>query len=172
MGRAELAGGDRVSGEQAVQGAAARDDGPGREIGVGEIRFELRHEHRRSRREIVRVHHLEQRLREARELGVELELHARGHEADAFEQALDVRIGHLQPVHPQPRRNARKLLRELRAHLAQMLQLEVVVLKEPGVHVLYTTREEGMRSAISTLPVSRSISVRTSSSSGTGCAQR
>jgi len=33
----------------------------------------------------VRINDLEQRLRESRELGVELELHARSHEGDAFE---------------------------------------------------------------------------------------
>ena len=129
---------------------------------------ELRDQHRRRRRQVVRVDDLEQRLREARELGVELELHARGQKADALEQPLDVRIGDLEAAHAEPRGDLGKLLRELGAHLAQMLQLEVVVLRAAADPF---TRPRRMRSAISTLPVSRSISVRTSSSSGTGCAQ-
>ena len=70
-----------------------------------------------------------------------------------------------------PRRAAifGKLLRELRAHLAQVLQLEVVVLQQARVHSGHPRRRRDPRSR--TLPVSRSISVRTSSSSGTGCAQ-
>ena len=39
----------------------------------------------------MRIDDLEQRLREARELGVELQMNARGQEADAFDQPLDVR---------------------------------------------------------------------------------
>ncbi len=116
----------------------------------------------------MRIDDLEQRLREAREFGVELELHARRQKSDAFEQPLDVGIVHLQPVHPEPGRNLRKLLGELGARLAQVLQLEVVVLKEARVH--HATRD-GARSAICTFPVSRSNSVRTRNSSGTGCAQ-
>ncbi|MNC85903.1 hypothetical protein D3C83_15230 [compost metagenome] len=115
----------------------------------------------------MRVDAFEQRLREARELGVELQVDARRHEADAFHQALDVGVGHLQPVHAEARRDLGELLGELRAHLAQVLQLEVVVLEQPRIH--QPTRD-GAMSAIWTLPVSRSISVRISSSSGTGCA--
>ena len=45
----------------------------------------------------MRIDHLEQRLREARELGFELELHARGQEREAFEQPLDIRVGDFEP---------------------------------------------------------------------------
>ena len=116
----------------------------------------------------MRIDDLEQRLGEARKLGVELELHARRQKPDAFEQPLDVGIGDLQPVHAEPGGDLRKLLGELGAHLAQMLQLEVVVLEQARIH--HATRD-GARSAIWTFPVSRSISVRTRNSSGTGCAQ-
>src|SRR6185503_3012326 len=112
---------------------------------------------------------LEQRLREARELGVDLELHARREKRDAFEQSFDVGIGHLQAVHPEPGRDLRELLDELGASLPQVLQLEVVILEEAGVH--HATRGGAMRSVIRTFPVSRSKSVRTRNSSGTGCAQ-
>src|SRR4029450_376742 len=111
---------------------------------------------------------LEERLCEARELRVDLELHARRQEGDAFEQSFDVGIRHFEPVHPQPRRNFRKLLRELRTRLAQVLQLQVVVLEEARIH--HATRGGELRSVMRTVPVSRSKSVRTRNSSGTGCA--
>ena len=58
-------------------------------------------------------------------------------------------IGDLEPVHPSRAAIFGKLLGELGAHLAQVLQLEVVVLKEARIH--HATRD-GARSAISHLP--------------------
>ena len=116
----------------------------------------------------MRIDDLEQRLGEARELRVELELHARGEKPDAFEQPLDVGIRHLEAVHAEPRRNLRELLCEFSAGLSQVLQLEVGVLKQPRIH--QATRDEEPRSVMRTRPVSRSKSVRTRNSSGTGCA--
>ena len=115
----------------------------------------------------MRVDDLEQRLGEARELGVELEVHARRQEPDAFEQPLDVRVGDLEAVHAEPAGDLGKLARELGARLPKVLQLEVVVPEQAGVH--YSTRG-GTRSAICTFPVSRSNSVRARNSSGTGWA--
>ncbi len=116
----------------------------------------------------MRIDNLEQRLREARKLRVDLQLHPGRQERGAFKQPLDVRICDLEGVHAEPTRDLRKLLGELRAHLAEMSQLALVVLQEAGIH--YVTRD-GARSATSTCPVSRSISVRSISSSGSGCAQ-
>ena len=116
----------------------------------------------------MRVNDFEQRLCEAGELGVELQLDASREKRKAFQQALDVGVRDLDAAHAEPSRHLRKLLRELRTHLADMLQLEVVVPEEPRIH---QTARACIRSAISTLPVSRSISVLTRSSSGTGCAQ-
>ena len=129
----------------------------------------LRHEHRRRRREIVGIDDLEKRLREPRELGVELQLHARGEKRGAFEQPLHVRIRNLEPAHAEARGNLGECLRKLGTHFAEMSQLPLVILEEPRIH--YDTRV-GARSATSTWPVSRSISVRTSSSRGRGSAQR
>jgi hypothetical protein len=128
---------------------------------------QLRDDHRRRGGQIVRIHDVEQRLREAGELGVELELHARGEKRHALDQPLDVGIADLEVAHAEPRRNLRKLIGEFGAHLAQMPQLDVVILEQSRIH--HTTRV-GRRSAIWTFPVSRSNSVRTSNSSGTGCA--
>ena len=141
---------------------------PPARLGIVLVRLKLRHQHGRRRREVVRVDDLEQRLGEARELGVDLQLHPRRHEAGAFEQPLHVRVGHLEAAHAEPGGDLRELLGELAAHLAKMLKLEVVVVEETGIH--YATRV-GARSATSTCPVSRSISVRTSRSMGIGCAQ-
>jgi hypothetical protein len=125
-------------------------------------------QHGRRRRQVVRVDDVEQRLGKAREFGVELELDARRQKRNPFDQPLDVGVGDLEAVHAETRRDLRTLLGELGAHLTQVLQLDVVVLEEARIH--YAPRV-GSRSAICTFPVSRSISVRTSSSSGTGCAQ-
>jgi len=117
----------------------------------------------------VRVDDFEQRLREPGKLGVDLQLHARREKADAFEQPLDVGIVHREAVHAEPGRDLRKLLGEFGAGLAQVVQLEVVVLQQAGIH--HPTCAE-LRSVTWTLPVSRSISVRTRNSIGTGWAQR
>ena len=134
-GAAELARREIVAAEQAAHRAASRN-GPlaGGERGLLRIRLQLRNHHRWRRREIVRVDDLEQRLREPRKLCLELQLDARRHEAEAFEQPLDVGIGDLQAAHAKPGGNLRKLLGELGAHLAQVLQLEVVMLQEPRIH--------------------------------------
>jgi len=73
-------------------------------------------------------------LREARELGVDLEVDARRHEREALEQPLDVRIGALERLQPQPARDLRELARELGAHLADVVELAVVVLEQPRIH--------------------------------------
>src|SRR5258705_386255 len=135
------------AGRDSCQGGAPLDGRARCQVRVAEIGLQLRDQHRRRRRQVVRVDDLEQRLREARELGIELQLDARGEEAEALEQPLDVGVGDLEAVHAEPRGNLRKLLRELRAHLAEMLQLEVVVLQQPRIH--QATRV-GARSAIST----------------------
>jgi hypothetical protein len=111
----------------------------------------------------------EKRLRETRELGIQLQVDASGEKTYAFKQTFNVRIRDLEAVDAETRRNFGKLLRELRAHFAQVLELEIVVLQQPGIH--YTVLADA-RSATRTLPVSRSISVRISSSRGIGCAHR
>ncbi len=104
----------------------------------------------------MRIDHLEQVLREARELGVDLELHACGEKREPLEEPFDIGIGTLEAVEPQASRDLRKLLRELPAHLAHVLQLAVVVVQNPWIHQPGLCR---VLSATVTLPVSRSISV-------------
>src|SRR5690606_12433642 len=96
-------------------------------------------------------------------LRVELELDARRQERETFEQPLDVGIGDLEAFHAEPAGDLRKLARELRAHLADVLQLAVVVAQETRVHY-------ACPSLTVTLPVSRSISVLRYSACGDGFA--
>ena len=134
--RPELAAGRVVGTLNRVEGRATRHHASAvcqrRLVRVG---MELRDEHRRRRRQVVRIDDLEQRLCEAREFGVELQLHARGEKRRPFDQPLDVGIvDDVDAVHAEARGDLRRLRRELGAHLAQVLELEVVELKEAGVH--------------------------------------
>ena len=116
------------------QRSAARHGEAAREVRVGGIDGQPRDHHRRHRREEVRVGRLQQVRDQARLLGIELELHARGEEGKAFEQPLDIRVGDLHALHAQPRGDLRKLAREFAAHLAQVGQLVAVEAQEAGVH--------------------------------------
>ncbi len=82
----------------------------------------------------MRVHHLQQALGEARELCVQLELNACRQEAKPLEQPLHVRVGHLDPAHAKAGRDLGVLARELGTHLAQMLELALVVFAQARVH--------------------------------------
>jgi hypothetical protein len=62
---------------------------------------------------------------------VELELHPRREKREGLDQALDVRIGALDTVHAETRRDARVRLGEFRTHFADVLELAVVVLEQP-----------------------------------------
>ena len=116
------------------QRAAARHGVAPDQIRVGRVDAEARHQHRRQRREEVRVDRLEQVRDQARLLGLELELHARRQEGEALEQALDVGIGDLHALDAEARRDLRELARELRADLAQVRQLVAVEAQEARVH--------------------------------------
>jgi len=97
-------------------------------------RMELDDRHRGGRSQVVRVDHRQQVLGEAREFRVDLQLHARSQEGEAFEQALHVGIGTLERLEPQPPGDLRELARELSPELAQILQLAVIVGEKPVVH--------------------------------------
>ena len=108
-------------------------------------------------------------LGEARELGVHLELHPRGQEAEPFQQALDIRIRALETFQPQPARDLGKFPGEFSAHFAQVLQFPVVVFEQPGIHQRPLAR---LDSSTLTWPLSRSISVLRYNCRGNGCAHR
>ena len=166
-----------------TQHRAARQRDAACEVRFFELRPQLGYQHRRRRRQILRIDHFQQPLRKARELCVETQLHTRRHEGHALEQALDVRVGHFDAVHPESIGDLRKLTSELRAHLAQMLEFLVVVAQQPWIHVVPVSMTPGssrpvgdslqrhqFASSTCTCPLSRSNSVRSSISSGTGCA--
>jgi hypothetical protein len=94
---------------------------------VGQVGLQLHHGHRRCRRQQVRIHQLRQVLGKPRELGVDLHLHARGHEAEAFQQALDIGVGALEAIEAEAAGDLRKFLGKLTARFAQVLQLLAVV---------------------------------------------
>ena len=54
--------------------------------------------------------------------------------AEPLEQPLDVRVGALEGLEAQAGRDLRILLRELGAHLPQVLELAVVVLEQARIH--------------------------------------
>ena len=132
---AELAGRGAGLAGVAQHRGAARQARPGGQRRVAQVGLQLRHQHRGCGRQELRVDDLQQPLREARELGVELQLDAAGQEREAFEQAFDVGVGDLQALDAQPGSDLRELLRELGAHLAQMAQFLVVVAEQARVHV-------------------------------------
>ena len=101
-------------------------------------------------------------LGEARELGIELELHAGREERHAFEQTLDIGVGAGVRVERQPAGDRRMRRRELAAQVAQEPQLGLVVAEEAPVH----QRASAGRTLAA--PSSRSIRVRSHSRSGTG----
>ncbi len=107
----------------------------------------------------MRVDRLEDVLREARELGVELELESRGLEGEAFQQPLDVRVG--RPFlgvlgEGEPARDLRELMRELGPGLTQVVKFAFVESQQPLVHRAYPSPAW---SVTLKAPVSRSTSV-------------
>ena len=87
-------------------------------------------------------------------LGVELELHARREEPDAFEQPLDVGVGDLQAVHAEPGGDLRKLLARTRRRSRAGAAARGCSTAAGAVH--HATRGAEARSVICTFPVSRS----------------
>ena len=117
-----------------AQNAPARHLQPLGKAALGKIGLESHHRHGRRRREEARKDHLQQVLAKGREFRVDLELHPRRKEGEAFEQALDIGIGAVQPLQRQPAGNLRKLFGEFGRRLPDMQQLVVVVIEEPGIH--------------------------------------
>src|SRR5690606_234651 len=165
--RSVLAGRLLTAAQVRAERGAARHPNAVRERPLAPVRTQLHDGHRRRRGEVVRIQHREQALGEARELAVDLELHACGQEREALEEPLHVRIRALEPIEPEPARDLRILARELAAELAQVLELAPVVREQAFVHQSLSPPA----SEIITSPVSRSMSVRKKRRSGSGCAQ-
>ena len=117
MGSVELARTKIVLARRATDHRTPRHHAARSQVGVGQYRLELGDQHRWRRRHVVRVKHPQQALGEAWKLGVELELHTRGEESGALEQALDVGIVNLDALHPKSPGDLGKCLGELSAHL-------------------------------------------------------
>ena len=131
---AELAGRLLALDHAAAQDRVARQLVAGLQRTLVEVAVDLHHAHGGQRREEVRIDHLEQPLREARELGVHLELDARREEAEALEQPLDIRVADLDAAHAQAARDLRIALRELGTELVHVGEFAVVVVEQPRVH--------------------------------------
>ncbi len=131
-----FAGGAVAMPDQRAQRAAARHHMPRWSDTLALLGLQLHHGHRRHRRQKMWIEHFRQVLREYRLLGFQLELHARGEKRKSFQQTFDIRVGAVDAAHPEPARHFRIRLRELRTHLAHMLQLTVVVMEQARVHDL------------------------------------
>ena len=134
VGGAVFARGCLPLAQHAMQAGPPRHD-----IAVGQRAFfqvglHPHHRHRRRRRDIVRINHLEQVLREPRKLRIQPQLHPGRQEREPFQQPLDVRVRALDAVERQAARDFRKLRRELAPHLAEVRQLALVVLKKTRIH--------------------------------------
>jgi hypothetical protein len=75
----------------------------------------------------VRVHDVEQRLRDFREIIIEAKVHASGQQRHRLDHALDMRIFAAARLQLQARGDLRIFLGELGAHLAEERQLALVV---------------------------------------------
>ena len=67
-------------------------------------------------------------------LGLELQLHPRREEREAFEQPFHVRIGDLHALHPEAPGDLGELCREFGPDLTQVREFVVVEAQEAGVH--------------------------------------
>ena len=92
MSRAVFTGGLGILAQEASQGGSPRDLDPGVQGALAQIGLKLHNPHGRNWRQIIRVNHVEQRLRKSRVFQVDLQLDPRRHVGEAFEQALDIRI--------------------------------------------------------------------------------
>ncbi len=134
VGRAIFAGGAIVLADQAAQGGVPRHGVAGKQPAFLQVGLHLHHGHRRHRRQVMRVDHFQQVLGEHRVLGIELQLDARRQEGEALQQAFDIGIGAFEAFQAKPTGDLRVLARELAAHLADVLQLPVVVAQQSRIH--------------------------------------
>ena len=94
----------------------------------------LDHGHRRKWAQIPGMDDVEERLDDLGEVVVDAAMHARGHEGESFEEALDVRVGRGVFVEKEAAGYARILARELSAHLAKIGKFAFVVFEQLFAH--------------------------------------
>ena len=132
---AELAIGLVLGAQQAAQlrplGQQCTPVGIGAQRRVG---LEPHHGHGGGGRQVMRVDHLQQRLREGRELRLHLHLDAGGQEREALQQALDIGVGDLGAADAEPGRDLGELGRELAAHVAHEGEFRLVQPQQARVH--------------------------------------
>ena len=78
----------------------------------------------------MRIDDVEDRLRDLREVIVDLEMHSRGKERERFDHPLDVRILALRRLELEAASDLRIALRELRPHSADVCELALVVVEQ------------------------------------------
>ena len=96
--------------------------------------MKLGHRHGGNGPGVVRVHHVQQCLRDFREIVVQPEVNAGGQQRHRFDQPLHVRILAAVRLEQQPRRHLGILLGEFRALLAQERQLALVISQQLIAH--------------------------------------
>jgi hypothetical protein len=118
-----------------AQPAAARQRGPGREIGIVGVDRHRHHGHRWRGRHEMRIDDVEQMPGEARVLGIELQGDARRQEGGGLDQPFDIGVGDLLALDAQPVRDLREGARELRRALAEVAQFLFVQGQQARVHL-------------------------------------
>lgn len=132
---AEFACGLLAGRDRRAQHAVTRNLEPLAEVAFPQAWTQARDGHRRRRRDVIRIGDFEQALREAGELGLELELRARGHEAERLDEPFYVRVRHFDALHAESARDLRVLRREFRGQLPHVGQFAVVVIEKLRVHI-------------------------------------
>ena len=117
-----------------VKQGFARDGTAGGELAFLRIQVELGDRHGRQRPDEMRIDDTQQRLGNLRKLVVDLQVDARRQKGKAFQQPLHVRIVALGRLQDQPRGDLGILLGELRAQLAHVRQLALVVQQQVIPH--------------------------------------
>ena len=111
MRGAELAIRLVLGSQQAAQLGPGRQHDALRHPAQRRFRTHLHHRHRGRRAEIMRIDHLQQRLREGREFRFQLELDARGQQREAFQQPFHIRVGNVEAGQIEPRGDLGKFAR-------------------------------------------------------------
>jgi hypothetical protein len=134
VGGAKLTVGRRSARLRRTQRRVAGNGVPATEVRGRGFRLKTDDRHGRDRRKVLRIDELEKMLCEARKFGVELPMDARREKREPLEQPLDVGIGAIESAQAESSGDLRILLRELRPHPAQELELAAVELQESVIH--------------------------------------